>query len=196
MKLKLVVGLAILLLAAQAQALGVSDVQLNGDDATSVSDWGKNNPQTLLSESGFAWLFKDSPSPNSSFKYDEAGGITFGMNVGGTNNSPVGTWDFTWSGIAETMTVDLYVVLESGPNFVGYFFDDVVLTAASGGYEGTWEVTFTNPGGNIAGLSNLHLYVGNIKPIDPYQNPIPEPATMLLFGIGLIGLAGVARRKS
>ncbi len=30
---------------------------------------------------------------------------------------------------------------------------------------------------------------------DPIDNPIPEPATMLLFGFGLLGLAGVNRRK-
>jgi hypothetical protein len=28
-----------------------------------------------------------------------------------------------------------------------------------------------------------------------YTNPVPEPTTILLFGIGLLGLAGVSRKK-
>jgi len=30
---------------------------------------------------------------------------------------------------------------------------------------------------------------------DTNPAPVPEPVTMMLFGIGLLGLAGVSRRK-
>jgi hypothetical protein len=40
-------------------------------------------------------------------------------------------------------------------------------------------------------------YSGTAAPIsNPTQHTVPEPATMLLFGTGLIGLAGATRRKS
>jgi hypothetical protein len=46
---------------------------------------------------------------------------------------------------------------------------------------------------NSVGDANASLYVGNLEYRG--ENPVPEPATMLLVCLGLLGLAGVNRRK-
>jgi hypothetical protein len=55
--------------------------------------------------------------------------------------------------------------------------------------DGSLDVTIIGLGGNFE-VTESSLQV-TYNPA-----PVPEPATMLLFGTGLLGLAGVARRKN
>jgi hypothetical protein len=60
------------------------------------------------------------------------------------------------------------------------------------GFNGNFDVTsltFVNTGGTVNG--------GNPFPVGPYpSNAVPVPAAVWLFGSGLVGLVGVARRNS
>jgi hypothetical protein len=111
----------------------------------------------------------DAPADSSDFMT-----VTYG------DSNLSGTWSTHYA-------IEFYTV-KGGTQFAFYW-------VAGGSDAGTWNTEhLINKGGNIPEISHLSSW----NPLElppPAQNHAPEPATMLLFGLGLLGLAGISRRK-
>ncbi|MBL8225789.1 MAG: PEP-CTERM sorting domain-containing protein [Chromatiales bacterium] len=125
---------------------------------------------------------------------DETGGFTTTFTAGNyasitggefsftPTGKGIGTWTYT-PGAGDPLITAF--VAKGGSNFNLFSYAG---TAVNGVYSGSWQTPVTcGRNNNQCGTSHLSFYNGGVK--------MPEPATLTLMGLGLLG-AGFARRRA
>jgi len=155
----------------------------SGTGGVTGTDWSLGVNGDTFGDNTWTLSFNSSSLTLTNLFIDAGNGDTVFDVVNGSNRSPGSAlgkpFDTGYTGDLTATYADRVAV---GGMLYGDLYRTLKLDFGSNGFGGVMNFT--------ADTDNLK-FAGDIEPV----NPVPEPATLLLLGTGLIGIAGSQRKK-
>jgi hypothetical protein len=165
-------------------------------DTTNIPDMSQPHQDTEDNVNAVVnWYNIENPADLLPINLTSLGKYNLSQGGGQWDNDPGFTGSFlnggeikegTWSADGWDSTYPLYYSLKAGSTQSGGGFE---LWYTNGLLEGIWNTS----GLNNKGLSHITFWTAD-GTIDP-PNPVPEPGTLALVGLGLATLAGYRRKR-
>jgi len=149
--------------------------------------------------SGLAAFLVEVPSP-ADLIATSGGVVTHTLTFGSTINTPVYI-NFYSIGRDDTTidldfgTTDFDVIASNNGQLPARIFTEIVSGSnhTLRGREGTGSIRILGPLSSISWTTNASEYYMGFTP--GVENPIPEPSTIVLFGVGILGILGYSYRR-